>query len=317
VPVGSTRKRLVPILETSGLQIGTGLAVAYSPERVKSGFVMRHLDTTPKIVGGLDADSGRRAAAFYEEFLGARVIKVGTPEAAEFVKLAGMIYRDVNIALANQLAAYAEAAGFDTVDLFEAANTDGEAALLASGIGVGGHCTPVYPYFLIQDALRRGVDASIVSEARRVNDDQPERMTERLERRLGDLSGVSVAILGLGFRPDVKEHICSPTFQIEVALRLRGADVRVHDPLYTENEINAHGLTAWTPDMSDWSPTVLILATSHSAFEALDLAELRSSGLRVVVDGRRFWAPDMIASLGLEYVAPGRADAVVAPSLAL
>ena len=109
VPVGSTREHLVPILETSGLSIGNGLAVAYSPERVKSRLVMRHLNETPKIVGGFDADSAARAADFYEEFLGAPVIDVGTPEAAEFVKLAGMLYRDVNIALANELAAYAEA----------------------------------------------------------------------------------------------------------------------------------------------------------------------------------------------------------------
>lgn len=312
VPVGSTRRRFVPILETSGLSIGDGLAVAYSPERVKSRLVMRHLNETPKIVGGLDTESGRRATAFYEEFLGAPVIDVGTPEAAEFVKLAGMLYRDVNIALSNQLAHYAEATGLDTADLFEAANTDGESALLAPGIGVGGHCTPVYPYFLIQDARARGVDASIVETARQVNDSQAERMAERLALRLGGLSGVRVGILGFGFRPDVKEHICSPTFLLEAALRSRGAAVRVYDPLYTEEELGRHGFTAWTPDTSDWAPTAVILATGHTAFEALDLTELRATGLRIVVDGRRFWDPDTIVLLGLEYLAPGRADSVAA-----
>lgn len=115
----------------------------------------------------------------------------------------------------------------------------------------------------------------------------------------------------------MKEHICSPTFQLESALRLRGADVRVHDPLYTDDELGSHGFTPCTPGVADWHPTALVLATSHTTFKTLDLAELRSSGLRIVVDGRRFWEPDMIASLGLDYVAPGRADPVGALSPAL
>jgi nucleotide sugar dehydrogenase len=308
VPVGTTRRHLLPILATSGLEIGTELAVAYSPERVKSRFVMRHLDETPKVVGGLDRLTTSRAAAFYGEYLGAPTIEVETLEAAEFVKLAGMIYRDVNIALANQLGAYAEAAGLDTVALFDAANTDGECALLSPGIGVGGHCTPVYPHFLIGDAARRGVDVSIVDKARSVNDEQPERMAARLEHHLGSLAGTRVGILGLGFRPDVKEHICSPTFLLEAALRARDADVRVHDPLYADGELEGHGFAPWSPNERAWRPEALVLATGHTAFARLDLAALRAGGLRAVLDGRRFWDPDTIAALGLPYIATGRAD---------
>lgn len=308
VPVGTTRRRLVPILASGGLALGSELSVAYSPERVKSRFVMRHLDDTPKIVGGLDEAAASRAASFYRDYLGAPTIDVETLEAAEFVKLAGMIYRDVSIALANQLAAYAEATGLDSIALFDAANTDGECALLSPGIGVGGHCTPVYPHFLIRDAERRGIDASIVATARGVNDAQPERMTMRLERRLGTLEGVRVGILGLGFRPDVKEHICSPTFQLDTALRARGADVRVHDPLYDDAEIDAHGLAAWSPDSPTWKPEAVVLATGHTSFRGLDLARLSANGLRAVLDGRRFWDPTSITALGVEYIGAGRAD---------
>lgn len=308
VPVGTTRRRLLPILETSGLDADEELLVAYSPERVKSRFVMRHLDETPKIVGGLNRLAASRAADFYREYLGAPVIDVDTLEAAEFVKLAGMIYRDVNIALANQLAAYAEGTGLDTPALFEAANTDGECALLSPGIGVGGHCTPVYPHFLINDSARRGIDTSIVDTARRVNDAQAERMTARLESRLGPLAGIRVGVLGLGFRPDVKEHICSPTFQVDAALRARKADVRVHDPLFAETELREHGFATWTPSSPEWKPEALVLVTGHRAFEDLDLAALSADGLRVVVDGRRHWEPEAITALGLEYIAAGRAE---------
>ena len=317
VPVGTTRGQLLPILETSGLTLGDGLSVAYSPERVKSRLVMQHLQETPKIVGGFDEASGARAGEFYREALGAPVTDVGSPEAAEFVKLAGMIYRDVNIALANQLSDYAEAAGLDTVDLFDAANTDGECALLSPGIGVGGHCTPIYPYFLIQDAKRRQVDASIVATARQVNDSQPERMTVRLERQLGSLHGVRVGILGFGFRPEVKEHICSPTFLLEAALRSRGADVRVHDPLYTAEELADHGFATWDPDSAGWRPEAVVLATGHAAYAQLDLDGLHAAGLRAVVDGRRFWDPDTVSARGLHYIGTGRADTLTAPDASL
>lgn len=308
VPVGTTRERLAPILADSGLRPGEDFAVAYSPERVKSRFVMRHLDETPKVVGGLDRAATDRAAELYRDYLGAPVTEVETMEAAEFVKLAGMIYRDVNIALANQLGAYAEATRLDTETLFAAANTDGECALLSPGVGVGGHCTPVYPHFLIGDAARRGVDVSIVADSRRVNDEQPERTAARLEDHLGDLAGTRVGLLGLGFRPDVKEQICSPTFLLEAALRARGAEVRVHDPLFNDAELEGHGFAPWDPAAGEWQPEALILVTGHTVFRQLDLDALRDGGLRVAVDGRRFWEPAAIAELGLHYIGVGRAD---------
>jgi nucleotide sugar dehydrogenase len=312
VPVGTTRERMIPILQTSGLEPGADFLVAYSPERVKSRLVMRHLTETPKIVSGFDDRSAAAAASFYETYLRAPVIDVGPLEAAEFVKLAGMVYRDVNIAVANQLAGYAEAIGFDTWPIFEAANTDGETALLKPGIGVGGHCTPVYPYFLLSDAARRGTDVSLAASAREVNDLQAGRAVARLDAALGGLAGRRVGILGLGFRPEVKEHICSPTFLVEASLRSRRAENRVHDPLYTDAELASHSFAAWHPDqLGDWAPEALVLVTGHSAFADLDLNALRQAGLRVVVDGRRFWKSDAVNALGLTYVGVGRADTLL------
>ena len=237
------------------------------------------------------------------------MIDVGPLEAAEFVKLAGMVYRDVNIAVANQLAAYAEAVGFDAVPIFEAANTDGETELLKPGIGVGGHCTPVYPYFLLDEAERRDVDVSLAAGARAVNDLQAGRAVARLNTAMGGLPGRRVGILGLGFRPDVKEHICSPTFLVEASLRSYGAKTRVHDPLYTDAELASLGFITWHPDqLGDWAPEALVLVTGHNAFADLDLKSLRNAGLRVVVDGRRFWDPDTANELELTYLGVGRAD---------
>jgi nucleotide sugar dehydrogenase len=318
VPVGTTRERMIPILRSSGLEPGADFHVAYSPERVKSRLVMRYLTETPKIIGGFDDPSAAAATSFYKTYLKAPVIDVGPLEAAEFVKLAGMVYRDVNIAAANQLAAYAEAAGFDAVPIIEAANTDGETELLKPGIGVGGHCTPVYPYFLLDDAERRGVDVSLASSARRINDLQAGRSVARLDATLGGLAGRRVGVLGLGFRPEVKEHICSPTFLVEASLRSYGAETRVHDPLYTDAELASHGFAAWHPDrLRDWAPEALVLVTGHSVFADLNLESLRQAGLHVVVDGRRFWNSDSVDAAGLTYIGVGLADTPVTRDLDL
>lgn len=309
VPVGTTRERMIPILQTSGLKAGAEFSLAYSPERVKSRLVMCYLSQNPKIIGGVDDRSAAAAASFYKTYLGAPVIDVGPLEAAEFVKLAGMVYRDVNIALANQLAAYAEAVGFDAEPIFDAANTDGETALLKPGIGVGGHCTPVYPHFILGDAARRGLDLSLAANAREVNNLQADRAIARLDTAIGGLAGRRVAVLGLGFRPDVKEHICSPTFLVEASLRSYRAEARVHDPLYTDAELASHGFTPWHPDhVRDWAPEAVVLMAGHRAFADLDLGTLREAGLQVVVDGRRFWRQDAVKALGLTYVCVGRAD---------
>jgi nucleotide sugar dehydrogenase len=309
VPVGTTRSRMIPILRTSGLEPGSGFLLAYSPERVKSRLVMCRLTETPKIISGFDDQSAAAAADFYRTHLRAPVIDVGTLEAAEFLKLAGMIYRDVNLAVANQLAAYAEASGLDADPVLEAANTDGETSLLRPGIGVGGHCTPLYPYFLISDANRRGIDVSLAANARQVNDYQAVRAVYRLSATLGRVEGRKVGILGLGFRPDVKEHIFSPAFLVEASLRSHGADIRLHDPLYTEAELASHRFVAWWPDrLEHWAPEALVLITGHNAFTDLDLDALRRAGLRVVVDGRRFWRPEAVEAHGLTYLGVGRAD---------
>ena len=128
--------------------------LVFSPERVKSQHVLRNLTLNLKVVGGINAEAADRGSSFYSNYLGAPVANVGSLEAAEFVKLAGMIYRDVNIGLANQLAEYAEDADIDMSELIDAINSDGEASLLHPGIGVGGHCTPVYPYFYLRDSER-------------------------------------------------------------------------------------------------------------------------------------------------------------------
>lgn len=306
VPVGTTRNRLRPLLESTGLQAGIDFDLAYSPERVKSLHVLTHLTDIPKIVGGVNERSAARAEEFYTTYLGSPVTNLGTLEAAEFAKLAGMVYRDVNIALANELAAYAESVNVDFAGVRKAANTDGEAVLLTPGIGVGGHCTPIYPYFLIHDAVRIGQPARIAQLARRVNDQQVARILDRLERYHGPVRGRQVNVLGVAFRPGVREHICSPAFLLKVELERRGAVAQFHDPLYTVDEIAALGLLP-CGTVNEGNPDILIVNTAHTEYRDLKLTQLAEGGLTAIVDGRGLFNRETVESYGISYYGVGMA----------
>jgi nucleotide sugar dehydrogenase len=304
LPVGTTRT-LAKVLESSGLQAGLDFDVVFSPERVKSRLMLNHLTANSKVIGGLTPRAANRAVEFYTRYLGAPVINVGTLEAAELVKLAGMVYRDVNIALANEIARYAEAVGVDFHAILPAINSDGEAAMLCPGIGVGGHCAPVYPNFLIRDGERHGLEMPLTKWGRQINDMQAAWCIDRLERVWMPLQDRSALILGLGFRPQVKAHTCSTSFLIGAELRKRGAHVFLDDPLYTDQEICAHGFDPLPLSAVDLPP-VVILSTAHSAYAGLDFRDLARRGVRVIVDGRALWPPQDVSEAGILYLGVGR-----------
>jgi len=303
VSVGGTRRQLIPVLErASGLRVGEDFLVAYSPERVKANHVLSRLRDTPKVVGGFDRRSLERACDLYGRYLGAPIDDVGTLEAAEMTKLLGMLYRDVNIALANEMAAFCELAQVDFERVRSAANRDGEAHLLDPGIGVGGHCTPVYPYFLTRESRRLGLPQRLSEAAREINDLQPSRHVQRIESTWGPLADVTVHVLGLGFRPGVKVDKFSPAYPLRTELVQRGAHVTLSDPHYSHDEVRQAGFEPGTPEAA----RIVILNTAHPEYADLDLAEWRQAGVELVLDGRNFWQPQAAEQAGLIYLGVGR-----------
>lgn len=303
VPVGTTRGRLLPILESRGLKGGEDFYLVFSPERIKSNKVLDGLKRVPKIIGGVNPVSSSIAVEFYRTYLGATPINVGALEAAEFVKLAGMAYRDVNIALANELANYAQVVNVDMSALIEHANSDGESAILQPGLGVGGHCTPVYPYFLIHDGVRRNSPITLAERSRHLNDWQSKRILDLLEMHWGKLRGRRVLTLGLCFRPDVKEDICSTAYLLREELKVRGAVALIHDPLYSNGELSDRGFESGDLEAP---AEILILNTAHRAYHNLDFRRLHASGVKAVVDGRNLWDPATVREAGVFYLGIGR-----------
>ncbi len=297
VPVGTTRNRITPrIAEASGLAPTIDFSAGFSPERVSSGRVLRDLATYPKIVGGIDEHSTARAAQFYREMLDAEVMTVRDAETAELSKLAETTYRDVNIALANEFARIADRHGVDVLQAIEAANSQPYSHIHAPGAGVGGHCIPVYPYFVMDD------EASLIVDARRINDDMAHYAASKLARALGTLEGATVVILGLAYRADVKESRHSSAFGLASALIGMGASVFVHDPLFAAEEIRAFGLEPATrfPLPAD----ALVVQAWHRQYHGVDFAKFE--GLRAVLDGRGVLDPAKVSAAGLIYVGIGR-----------
>ena len=304
LPVGTTRHRLAPMLEEeSGLAAGTGFHLAFSPERVYAGRIFEDLRRYPKIVGGVDEASTAAAVDFYRSALDAEVWAVANTETAEFAKLAETTYRDVNIALANQLALYAASREVDVAEAFKAANSQPFSHLHRPSLGVGGHCIPVYPRFLLGDATNG--ELSLVREGRQTNDRMAEVGIARLERLLGGLEGKHVLVLGASYREDVKELAFSTVFPIVELLHRGGAQVTVVDPLFEPVELR--GLKAEVARdagaVAGKHVDAVVVQAWHSEFRDLDWS--RFEGLKVVLDGRGSLDADTVRRAGATYVAIG------------
>ncbi|MDO5498858.1 MAG: nucleotide sugar dehydrogenase [Propionibacteriaceae bacterium] len=292
LPVGTTRTRLAPALATAaGLVPGEDLFVVMSPERVYSGRIFADLARYPKLVGGLDPESTARGVAFYERALEFDdrddlprpngVWAIGTTEAAELVKLAETTYRDVNIALANTFAVYADHLGIDFGLIAEAANSQPFSHLHTPGVNVGGHCIPVYPrLYLAGDPAAR-----LVATAREVNDAMPDHVVGLLADRLTahgvPLRGARVVILGAAYRGGVKETFYSGAFPLARLLGEHGAVPLVHDPLFTEAELERLG---FAPYHLGEPCDAAIVQADHEGYRGLGPGDL--PGIRVIVDGR-------------------------------
>lgn len=294
LPVGTTRTRFVPALESaSGLTCGEDFFVVFSPERVLTGRVFADLRKYPKLVGGVDAPSAARGVDFYSQVLDFDdrpdldrpndVWDLGSCEASELAKLAETTYRDVNIALANQFAIFAERNGIDVHQVIAASNSQPYSHIHNPGIAVGGHCIPVYPRLY----LWNDPDATVVRTARAANAAMPEQVVARLEASLGSLSGLRVAVLGAAYRGGVKETAFSGIFGTVTALQSRGALPLVHDPLYTDDELQALGFTPYhRGDHAD----AVILQADHAEYTSWGAVDV--PGVQAIADGRRMTLPE-------------------------
>jgi len=235
---GTTRERLLPVLEESGLAAGRDFNLAFSPERVDPGRTDFTLRTTPKVVGGLTEACGDRAVELYEQVCD-RVVRVGSTEVAEMAKLLENIFRSVNIALVNELAILADRMGVDIWEVVDAAATKPYGFMrFEPGPGMGGHCLPVDPFYLTWRAREFDMSTEFIELAGKINQNMPYHCVQRIERALNQagkpVKGSKVALIGVSYKAGVGDTREAPAMKILRLLGGLGADLRYHDPYVPE-----------------------------------------------------------------------------------
>lgn len=288
-PVGTTRNFLAPILEEFGLKAGKDFHLAYCPERVLPGKIVDELTKNDRIVGGITPLCARKAEEIYRSFCQAGIF-LSTPEVAEIVKLAENSYRDVNIAFANELAGICEEFKVSPLEVIHLANRHPRVDILNPGPGVGGHCIPIDPWFLVDSLPGR---TRLLKAARLVNEKRPHIIIKKIERALEEqgLAQGEIAVFGLTYKNDVDDIRESPAMKIAVMLSRKGNRVRAYDPLVKPQQVAKKPFEFCpTPEAAATNADILVLLVDHQEFKGLSPRHLKPLMRgKTIIDTRGIW----------------------------
>lgn len=279
VPPMTIENLLIPILKESGFTIGEDLFVAHSPERVLPGRLFEELISNDRIVGGINEESCLRTLMLYKYFVKGNIYMTDA-RTAEMVKLIENTYRDVNIALANELAVIGEKLSINMWEAITLANYHPRVQLHAPGPGVGGHCIAVDPWFIIEQAPE---ESNLISMARKINDSAPNRMVKLIESTISHLSNPTITLLGLSYKGNIDDVRESPSLVILSQLVEKGYKIKIHDP-YVKSTYpgSAESLEEAAKDTD-----CLVILTDHNEYKLTDfnvLADLFHT--RIIIDTR-------------------------------
>jgi UDP-N-acetyl-D-glucosamine dehydrogenase len=266
---GTTRERLLPILEESGLSAGRDFHLAFSPERIDPGRTDYTVKTTPKLIGGITPACTERARELYS-LICDQVVVLSSPETAELSKLLENIFRSVNIALVNEMAQLCDRLGIDIWEVVDAASTKPFGFMrFDPGPGMGGHCLPVDPFYLAFKAREHDFYPEFIELAGKVNQTQPAFCVERIERALNDASkpvkGSKILILGVSYKAGVGDIRESPSLKITKRLIELGGDVSYYDPHVPA--LNDLGLSSVDLDEALATTDLAAIVTAHPSVD--------------------------------------------------
>jgi UDP-N-acetyl-D-mannosaminuronic acid dehydrogenase len=295
-PPRTTVDVIVPILERSGLQAGVDFHLAYSPERVLPGQILRELVENARVIGGIDRLSAEAGRELYAAFVRGEIVLTDATT-AEMVKLMENTYRDVNIAAANEFSRLADRFGVDVWEAIAIANRHPRVDILRPGPGVGGHCISVDPWFLVESAPEI---TPLIRQARLVNDSQPAHAVGLIDTALGGLRGRTIAALGLAYKPDVDDLRQSPAIEVARLLAEGGARVATFEPFAPTARVPGCA-PADSLDAALHQAEAVVLLVDHRAFVELDpVAVAKDMAGRVAIDTRGGWDRRRWTAAGFE-----------------
>ncbi len=285
VPPRTCEDVVVPLLEAESSLSRGDFGVAFCPERTKSGRALKDIrGNFPKVVGGIDVESTRAAELIYRNINTNDVVPVSDATTAEAVKLFEGVYRDVNIGLVNELAKLVDETGFDALEAIDVANDVPYVDLHAPGAGVGGHCIPYYPYFLIEEF---DSPTPMLETGRKINDSMPAFTVDKLLEGLNEcsvtVSNSTVVVLGLTYHPGIPEIRHTPAKPVVDRLTGQGASVYVVDPILDDFSAFEKATPIDLDEVYDINPDAFALVTAHEEFESIDWEQFEELA---IVDGR-------------------------------
>jgi UDP-N-acetyl-D-glucosamine dehydrogenase len=303
---GVSEDVILPILEkASGLKGGKDFDLAHCPERINPGDPKWRVENIPRVVGSLTEEGLKRAVEFYESIIENSITPMGSLKEAEAVKIVENSFRDINIAFVNELAMSFSRLGIDVIEVIKGASTKPFAFMAHyPSCGVGGHCIPVDPYYLIEYAQKNGFHHDFLSLARRINNKMPEFTVEQLilalNKREMAIKGSVVAVLGLAYKPNIDDCRESPAFHVIKELERHEAKVRVFDPHVPSKS------TVQNLDEALEGADAVVIVTAHDEFRALTPEALAARKVKVMVDGCNCLDKNEFAPSPVTYAGIGR-----------
>ncbi len=301
-PPLTTEKVVRPILEKSGLKAGKDFLLAYSPERVLPGQIMKELIENARVIGGVDSASAQAGRDLYGTFVKGQIILIDATT-SEMVKLMENTYRDVNIAIANEFSRLADRFGVDVWEAIQIANLHPRVKILNPGPGVGGHCISVDPWFFVEAAPDL---TPLIHTAREVNDSQPGFVLKTIERALGSVTDKRIAVLGLAFKANVDDLRESPAIEVAHLLAKAGATVSAFEPykpdFAVEHVTMTHSLEAAVKDAD-----LIVLLVGHDQFKGLIPTEVKKvTNAQIVLDTVNGWDAKAWQEAGFRFIKLGK-----------
>lgn len=295
-----------PILEKSGLMVGKDIFLAHCPERINPGDPKWYVRNIPRVLGACSPKGLKKALTFYENIVEAPIRPMETIKAAEATKIVENSFRDINIAFVNEIAKSFEKLGIDVLDVIEGAKTKPFAFLAHyPSAGIGGHCIPVDPYYLIERARRSGFDHEFLKLARTINNSMPQHAVNRLIEGLNEVhlpvQGTRIGVLGVAYKADIDDDRESPSYVVQNILKNLGAKLVIFDPHVLEKS-NVKSIDELLGKVD-----AVVMVTAHKEFiEALSPAKLKSKKIKVVIDGKNALDKKALRKSGIVYKGIGR-----------
>jgi len=303
---------VAPLLEKlTKMKVGADFGVVSCPERADPGRILENIKGVPRVVGGIDRRCTEAAATLYEAALQVKVVRVSDPKTANAVKLTENLFRDVNIALANEFALLYEKLAIDTIEVINACATKYNFMPHYPGPGVGGPCLPSNPYYLIVEGLRVGNIPYLVRMAREINDRMPDHVvtlvTEALNEVDKTVKGARIVILGAAYKPNIHDMQLTPLRRIYEELKEMGATLTIYDPMFKgEAVFDTRGKESL--DEAIENADCIVIGTAHTQFKNLDLARVAKTCNRpaALVDTQHVTDPLAVKKQGMAYRGVGR-----------